>query len=179
MDNKKITHGEIVEIGAKYLLRKSYKIVLTEMSVCNKCGEILDILGFNYNNSILIEVKTSVSDLKKDKEKVSRYLSYKYGVGEYKYFLYPEKIYEKALKYTPKEWGIFTINKNKVIRKKRGSKCFVVDWTEERHYLLSALRRLKIEETNIVKIKKIPTNAKRRNIFLNENTKLEFDNERN
>jgi len=167
--NKKLTHNELVEIGAKFLMRK-YPIVLTEISVWSMTVPIYetpDLLGFSYNNSILVEVKISLSDLKKDKEKIAR--NRKEGVGEYKYYLFPEKLYEKALQHIPEEWGIMLFNKNNRIRKRRNSKHFKISWGAERHFLLSALRRLEIKETEIVKIIKTPTRAKRRNIYLNEN----------
>ncbi len=113
-----ITHNEIVQFGAKWLKKHRQNlylyncpIVATELHCSNNTGEIVDIIGFNSSNSILIEVKVSRADFLADKKKEFRNEAH-LGVGQFRYYLAPKGII--AEKDLPLNWGLLEFENNKI-----------------------------------------------------------------
>jgi len=167
-------HQFLIEKGAQYLLWKGCHIVITEMLCFPEDGivEIPDIMGFSYRTSILIEAKTSIQDLKRDKEKVHRRLK---GIGEFRYYLIQENlIQQNAEKFIPEGWGLLYLDNRGSIEEKLHSRHFETDWRRERHFLISALRRLNINQTRNVFIKRVASMAEKTRIILRDEEEEDY-----
>jgi len=77
---------------------------------------IPDVLGINrVGFSTMIECKTTVSDFHKDKKKIGHMLP-KYAVGDYRYYLFPDKVFPESL--LPEDWGLAVVRGGKVYKVK-------------------------------------------------------------
>lgn len=145
-----MTHEHLVRIGAKWLRKKTEgniivpncNLVVTEMKVANKSGEIADIIGWCSFASIMIEVKVSRADFLQDSKKIFRKENC-LGVGDFRYFLCPEGVIkEEDLN---KGWGLLycTDNKVRIVRKADKQEPNLLS---ERTLLTSIIRRNKLEK---------------------------------
>lgn len=101
------THKEGVEIAARWL-RNRCKVILPEF-VCMNSREIADVIGFNANDSHMIEVKVSRADFLSDKKKYFRRME-EYGMGNYRYYCCPRKLIGPLE--VPDGWGLIYIFEN-------------------------------------------------------------------
>lgn len=105
-------HDELVEIGYKWLLNKC-GFAFKELRAYTYPGERPDIIGFNSVGSFVLEAKTSLADMQRDRGKFFRKYPFE-GMGDWRFF-----IAEKGLLTTyklPKGWGLIEVNKNKKAR---------------------------------------------------------------
>ena len=107
----KISHTDLVKKGAHWLkvtasnIRYRSPFVVTEF-VCAGVNEIPDVFGLNPNKHVLIEVKTSRADFKKDFKKLARQ-NHISKIGNYRFYLAPKgliKDYELPTKWGLLEW---------------------------------------------------------------------------
>jgi hypothetical protein len=106
----KVSHNDLVEIGAKWLNKKAPNIyhrcqyVVTEFK-CMGTDEIPDIFGIRPYGNVLIEVKTSKQDFKKDFNKRCR--NGDRQIGSRRYYLVPKGLITiKDIEDTDCGWGL-------------------------------------------------------------------------
>lgn len=180
-----ITHKELIEKGVNYLIQKSYYVVITELSTLNLSGEIPDIIGFDFEKSIVIECKVSLQDWKRDREKKFR-KNPALGLGNYRYYLIPDTLLYKTKMMNEEKkksllgnWGLLsyiTLNPwNKKEELKQGriinihtSPYFSRNpymFLNERRILISAFRRI---QGKGIKIKGLNTSSRKATITIKE-----------
>jgi len=132
------THAELVKRAGKWLkTRKKCGVIMKEWK--GGCGETPDAIGFRYNTSILIEVKISYSDFKKDFDKHFR-KRMGYGMGEYRYYMAPKEVI--PLDEIPNNWGLLEVKNDRVYiaceakQVKRG----IMTLRKENQLMINALR---------------------------------------
>jgi len=151
--SKQFKHRQLCEKAASWLKTKCKQrcpVVFVEIKSISM--EIPDVIGFNCDHSVMIEVKTTRRDFLKDKEKPWR----KYpeqGVGDFRYYFCPEGIIKEED--LPEKWGLIWVDKSNRVRIVKE----VVAWErnfsgegwlnkhpksndKERNIMYSALRRL-------------------------------------
>lgn len=101
----RLTHAELVELGAKYLYGKRYKVVLKELTTC--IPETPDVLGFRSGHSHLLEAKTSRSDFKADAKKLFRAHPHQ-GVGNFRSYICPKDLIKPEE--LPEKWGLIYVD---------------------------------------------------------------------
>jgi hypothetical protein len=101
----KLTHSNLVEIGAKYLFGKRYMVVLKELATC--IPETPDVLGFRSGWSYLLEAKVSRGDFKGDAKKSFRHYPEK-GVGNYRSYVCPKGLIKPEE--LPAGWGLVYVD---------------------------------------------------------------------
>jgi Holliday junction resolvase len=143
-----MTHKEIVIAVYKWLKKHKRNIVVpncslvvSELVTVNATGEIPDVIGWNYYTSVMIEVKTSIADLRRDKTK--KFKQFGNGVGEHKYYCVPVNIALIASDIITSEHGLLTINEEGKIEIYKEAKRTSANLRTERTMLLSIIRRLK------------------------------------
>ena len=93
-------------------LKNRGSIVLSELKTCTEYGEIPYAIGFANGKTILIEVKTSLSDFRSDKKKKFRNIG---GMGGWRFYLAePDIIPHNEI---PDGWGLYEFYNNKVWHK--------------------------------------------------------------
>lgn len=97
----KITHAELIEYGRRWLYRRNCGYVAAEE--CGLALEQPDLLGFRSGFTIMIEVKISRRDFKRDALKFFR-THPRQGVGNYRYYLCPEGVIKPSD--IPSQWGL-------------------------------------------------------------------------
>lgn len=140
-----MTHDELVRLAANWIRKKNHPIVLQDVK-CQMTSEQPDVIAWgNSGFSTLIEVKVSLSDLVRDKDKSFR-RNPASGMGFYRWYAFPKlftKMFPGALDtYTPGFWGIVEIDdegRAKQIRKPQPYR----EWNQrcERALLVNALRK--------------------------------------
>ncbi len=103
-----ITHAELVEIGARWLFNRGFKVVLKELSTMSL--EIPDCLGFNSGHSFLLEAKASRSDFLADKKKWFRGRDER-GVGMHRAYICPKDLIRPEE--LPLNWGLIYVNEKR------------------------------------------------------------------
>lgn len=138
-----ISHRELVERGAKWLKTKAPNIhlkcqfVLAEF-VCQGGFENPDILGLRPYGHVLIEVKVSRADFRKDCKKLCR-RDERMQIGSYRFYLAPKgMINQEEL---PENWGLLEWN-GKDIEVTRDSDKFEECFQTVGYYYHSLLRRM-------------------------------------
>jgi len=103
-----MTHSELVFLSAKWLQdNQRCPVVLLEPKVVT--GEIPDVVGFfDGGDCIIIECKTSRTDLKIDQTKPYR-LHESNGMGDYRYYSLDDGVFRNADE-IPEKWGIIKWN---------------------------------------------------------------------
>lgn len=107
-----ISHNELVRLGAKWLNKSAPNIfykcqyVCTELT-CVGTKEIPDIIGIRPTGNILIEVKVSRADFKKDFMKTSRNSS-ELQIGKRRLYLAPKGLIK--IEEIPTSWGLLEWN---------------------------------------------------------------------
>lgn len=170
-----LTHKQLVEIGRKWLSGKS-PIVFAEISSCN---EEPDILGVNCNiklvknkieshnyGSVLIECKASRSDFKGDAKKSFRRMPTT-GIGQYRYYLAPQGLIQENE--IPYNWGLLEVDKKRIKIIKMALPYMEYNLKNEMRIMISAMRRLKIEDGNHCSIRVYNRETKNRASITIEN----------
>lgn len=147
------SHKILVEMGARFLKNFGCGIVLKELVSLNNTGEIPDVFGMKFGDSILIECKTSRADFIADKKKLFR-MHPEMGMGQYRAFLCPENVIKQEdLAGSLEGWGLLYANQKRKIERiifpelnyldgnSSPMKRFNANIQEERSLLFSALRR--------------------------------------
>ena len=116
---KEITHKKLTEL-AKFWLKSSKQCnpVFSEQWSQN-FSEMPDAIGFKTDSCIVVECKTSKSDLYADRKKKFRESG---GLGNERYYCLTEELFEQCKDFDFKGWGviIYKVNYGQ-IRKVRGS----------------------------------------------------------
>lgn len=140
-------HSELVQIGAKWLQRHEQNIIVpncstvaTEIVSATTSGEVPDVIGWGSGTSVLIEVKTTRNDFKKDQSKVFRAID-NLGMGEHRYYLCPEGLIKKDE--VPMNWGLLYYSPKKGITIIEAAERQSASFVNERSILLSLIRRAK------------------------------------
>jgi hypothetical protein len=106
-----INHKQLVEVGAKWLSRQSFGIVvLPEYSRAS--GETPDVIGFGKRESHVIECKISHTDFLADKRKWFRENGN--GMGNYRWYLSIGVITQDEL---PDGWGLLEYKNGRVYKR--------------------------------------------------------------
>lgn len=109
-----MTHAELVDIAARWLRTAAgCTVVMPEMSVVCRTGEIPDALGFRGNATILIECKTSRRDFLADQAKPFR-RNPALGMGTLRYMLAPAALIR--IEELPKGWGLIEVSDKRATR---------------------------------------------------------------
>ena len=112
----KITHKFLVEQGAKWLHKKASNVhyrspfVVTEF-VCQGVNEYPDIFGLRPHGHVLIEVKTSRRDYKRDFKKLGRNNTLD-QLGNIRFYLTPKDLIK--INELPEKWGLLEWNGKKI-----------------------------------------------------------------
>lgn len=143
-----MTHDELVAISAKWLRKHQQNIIIPNCTVVASDMHTVhlsrpDVLGFNSDKSVLLEIKVNRSDFVSDKQKRAR-IDPEKEVGEFRYYvcpyglIFPDEI--------PTAWGlIYCDDKGKMTIEKIGLKFSQFNLSEERSILMSLLRRAGIK----------------------------------
>lgn len=144
----KLTHNELITVGAKWLRKHRENIVIPNCTVVLSDLATIhvgrpDILGFSSDKSVLIEVKTSRSDFIAEKRKPTRKIPH-LEVGELRYYLCTSGLIDTED--LPTNWGLLWYDSAngeiKIVQEARVDRC---NLTAERAMLVSLLRRNKIK----------------------------------
>lgn len=101
-------HSDICDMGARWIRTKSpnkFPVVMVEIR--SYCPEQPDIIGFNGMDSVMIEVKKSRSDFKKDASKFWR-MNPDQAVGDFRFYLCPSNMIQ--IEELPEKWGLLWID---------------------------------------------------------------------
>ena len=149
-----MTHNEIQYIGAKWLKRHKRNLVVhncpyvaENLVTLNGTGETPDIIGWNYCNSTMIEVKRTRQDFLKDKKKFFRENS-TYSMGNYRLYLCPIDLIN--INEIPEKWGLLYIDESGKIEIMVNPEKQDSYYTAEISMLLSIIRRLRNGENKLV-----------------------------
>ena len=112
-----MTHSELVKKARLWLESKSRcRFAFEELPGLGKpftTGESPDVIGFGQGFSIVLEIKTSKQDFKKDAEKPFREKP-ETGVGNYRLFVCAEGLIPKEE--LPKGWGLIEVTKRGALK---------------------------------------------------------------
>lgn len=101
-------HQKLVERGARWLKRKGFGVVATEITVAG-IAEQSDAIGFRGQCSAVLEAKATRSDFLADRKKTHRTSG---GLGTYRFFICPHAlILPEDL---PPRWGLLWVLRRKV-----------------------------------------------------------------
>ena len=149
-----MSHDEIQHIGAKWLKRHKRNLVVPNcpyvvenLVTLNGTGETPDIMGWNYSNSTMIEVKISRQDFLKDKKKFFRVDRDYYAMGNYRLYLCPAGLI--STKEIPDKWGLLYINESGKIEIQVKPERQDSYYQAEISMLLSIIRRFKKGENKL------------------------------
>lgn len=145
--DEKFLHIDLIHYGSKWLNKNGHEncsIVVSEQR-CAGHSEICDIIGFNHQHSVMIEVKVSRSDFFKDSKKPHRS---ELGIGNFRFYLCtPDIISPNEV---PDKWGLLYYVNGKIevivnpfhgnINSKSPNK-FESNFKAERAILYSAYRK--------------------------------------
>lgn len=140
MNGLEITHSQLVDVGAKWLSRQSFGIVvLPEYSRAS--GEIPDVIGFGKRDSYVIECKTNHNDFLADKRKPFRIDGN--SMGNYRYYLSHSGILSPNE--LPEQWGLLEYRNGRIYKRVNAIR-FADSFTRRSEYevLQSLIRRADI-----------------------------------
>jgi hypothetical protein len=127
-------HQELVKYAGLWLQNaKGCNPVFIEKGFSG-CAEIPDAIGWTAHECILVECKTSKEDLIANSKKVL-------AIGNLKYFLMTEELFQECRDKIPEGWGVITVNSNLMYRQERfkNSTVFESDLKSEVRYLRSRI----------------------------------------
>ena len=135
-----LSHQFLVERAARWLANSmSCPVVITEMAGQT---EEPDAIGWTTGGgSILVECKTSKSDLKADLWKPGRRTPSRFGVGDRRYYLVPKELLQYTMDNKPEGWGVLVAYKTRV-EIKEDATMVSANKAREMSMLISSLRRL-------------------------------------
>jgi hypothetical protein len=130
-----MTHNDLVKSAGYWLqsAKRCNPIFLEKGS--NGCAEIPDAIGWTSKECILVECKTSKADLIANAQKTL-------VLGNRRYFLMIEELYEECKEHIPEGWGIITLSEHKPFPQQKrllDSKVFESDARSEIRYLRSRI----------------------------------------
>ena len=136
---KEITHKALTEL-AKFWLKsaKQCNPVFSEQGSQN-FPEMPDAIGFKSDSCIVVECKTSKSDLYADRKKPFRESG---GLGNLRYYFMTEKLYRECNNFDWRGWGVVTLKEcHGQGRQKSGMDSieFKSNIENERHFLRSRI----------------------------------------
>lgn len=103
------THKELVKKAVYWLGHaKKCNPVFGERG-SRQISEVPDAIGFTAHESIVVEVKVSKSDLLADKKKKHR--TDGKGMGNRRFYLMPQDLYEQLEDHDWEGWGVLTCNR--------------------------------------------------------------------
>lgn len=137
-----IAHKELVRAGLKWLINNGCRVAFSEIT--SAANETPDIIGFRYNQSVLIEVKISRSDFLADKKKIFRQFPEK-GMGNSRYYLAPRGLLK--IEDMPVNWSLIEYKNGRIYGDKTHLRTDGKWWQEsnlvnEKILLQSVCRRL-------------------------------------
>lgn len=136
--HRKHTHSALIEIGAAWLTRQRYPVVLKELVTC--CQEQPDVIGWNGGNTHLLEAKATRSDFLADRKKWFRQ-AYHRGMGTYRSYICPTGLIKPEE--LPEKWGLIYVDaKGKTRQIRRAELVESKSWRDEVRMLLSVIRRV-------------------------------------
>ncbi len=103
-----MNHSQLCEIAAKWLQKKSpvkCPVVMIEMK--SYCPEQPDVIGFTGSESVLLEIKCSRADFKRDAKKFWREHP-EMGVGDLRLYVCPTGLIQPEE--LPEKWGLVWID---------------------------------------------------------------------
>jgi hypothetical protein len=128
-------HKTLVEASFKYLVDMGCGVVISDV---RSGGECPDVLGWYKRNSIMIECKTTASDLCDRKSKLFR----KYpemGVGVYRYYCIPKGL---EIPNPFRRWGVLEYENGGLTKTKPAEAQGKINSTHETLLLLNTLLKL-------------------------------------
>jgi len=103
------THKKLTELSKHWLINsKQCNPVFTEQGSAN-FSEMPDAIGFKSDICIVVECKTSKSDLVADRKKKCRQYG---GLGNLRYYFMEENLYKKCRGFDFHGWGVVVIKSN-------------------------------------------------------------------
>lgn len=93
-------HQQLVERGARWLMRQGFGVVATELTVAG-VAEQVDGIGFRATCSAVLEAKASRTDFRADRHKPHRQAG---GLGNYRFFVCPSGLIQPDE--LPERWGL-------------------------------------------------------------------------
>jgi hypothetical protein len=132
-----VTHGELVELAAKWLCARSCGVVVTELVTLAR--EQPDAIGWKFDWSILVECKTSRADYYADKQKFVRRWP-EFGMGRFRWYCAPAGVLVKNN--LPPRWGLLELVNGRLLVRKQARPFNAWDSRKEIALLSSATRRI-------------------------------------
>lgn len=134
------SHKEYCEAAAKWL-RGTKGCIIAAAEIVATTNERPDALGFKSHNSFMVEVKMSRADFMADKKKWHRQEPGR-CIGDYRYyFCPPEVLFEHDM---PAGWGLIWYDGKKCWQIVKAERMNDTNHRVERTFLISIIRRLKI-----------------------------------
>jgi hypothetical protein len=138
--DKIMTHNDLVKKAVVWLkTAQQCNPVFSERGSA-RIPEVPDAIGFTSTESIVVEVKVSKGDLMADKKKLHR--TNGDGMGNRRYYLMPEDIYQECKGNDWRGWGVAVwSDRSMCVRQVRGmsSKEFSSNIQKERDFLRSRI----------------------------------------
>jgi hypothetical protein len=134
----KLTHKKLTELAKNWLKNaKQCNPVFAEKG-CANFSEIPDAIGFKCDLCIVVECKTSKSDLYADRKKPFRESG---GLGDLRYYFMEMSLYEECKDFDFNGWGVVVVTDIGVVKKLRGidSQKFESNLKNERDFLRSRI----------------------------------------
>ena len=140
-----MNHKELTLKASRWLKKHRQNTIIPncntiamEISSANAIREIPDVIGWCSWTSVLIEVKVSGSDFKKDAKKIFREYP-NMGMGEFRYYICPTDLIK--VNELPPNWGLLYYSEDCGIEIIQKAKRQQANLQSERTLLLSLLRR--------------------------------------
>ena len=138
---ERLTHRQLCEIGAKWLVNVNnwiFRCQYAAVELVSSAMENPDVFGLRHDKPILIEVKVSKSDFKRDAFK--RHKNLTDGMGATRYFLCPKGVISKED--ITNGWGLLWYDAGKIEVVKESEFFSVRDYSSELIFAMSIIRRL-------------------------------------
>ena len=104
-----MSHTELTRVAFNWLIgSQRCAVVVSELATSGQ--ERADSLGWKGGDSILVEVKVSIADLRADLNKPWRSRRLELGMGHHRYYMVPPELKEPAAKVLPEGWGLLVPN---------------------------------------------------------------------
>lgn len=138
-----MNHKELTLKASRWLKKHRQNAVIPNCStiateISSVLSEIPDVIGWCYWTSVLIEVKVSRSDFKRDTKKIFREFP-DMGMGEFRYYICPTDLIK--VDELPPYWGLLYCSEDWNIEIIQKAERQEANLQSERTLLLSLLRR--------------------------------------
>jgi hypothetical protein len=143
--NTRVTHEDLRKRAVEWLTKRlGCGAVLSEMG-CMYTRETPDAIGWQVNDSVLVECKVSRADFHAQKKKFFMVDPDK-GMGRVRYFLVPSKLITLADMEDLPGWGLLYASEHQIRIVKHPVPRKKYDQESEMTMLVSAIRRVKTKE---------------------------------